>query len=88
MKTIAEVLSSDDIKALSQPERVLLYLCDNIKLGITPLDAWRKLGVYRLSDAVFKLRKVGYSIETIDCTVQNKFGEECVVACYVLNAQQ
>lgn len=51
---------------------------------INPLQAWEKLGIYRLSDTVYKLRKQGWHIETKDLEVKNQFGEKCVVAEYVL----
>lgn len=51
---------------------------------INPLQAWQELGIYRLSDAIYKLRKKGFNIETHEISVRNKFKEECKVAEYVL----
>lgn len=52
---------------------------------INPLTAWLEFGTYRLADAVFQLkRKNGWPVRTDDLTVNNTFGEECVVALYSL----
>ena len=51
---------------------------------ITPFEAWSKLGIYRLSDTVFRLRKNGLNIVTNLVDVQNQFGEACRVAQYEL----
>jgi hypothetical protein len=65
---------------MTQKQRLLNHLETFGK--INPLDAWTKLGIYRLSDTIFRLRKEGYDIETLDLAVQNQFGEKCVVAEY------
>jgi len=49
---------------------------------IDPLRAWTKLGIYRLADCVYNLRKKGYAIETTDKKVKNTFNETCIVAEY------
>lgn len=67
---------------MTQKERLLDYLKSHGR--INPLDAWKQLGIYRLSAVVFDLRKDGHRIETTRKAVQNQFGEECVVAEYVL----
>ncbi len=38
----------------NQEQRLLDYLKTNFK--VSPMDAWIELGIYRLSDVVFKLR--------------------------------
>ena len=83
MKAKDECLRLPD-QALTQTERVLKWLVNNND-GLTPLDAWRELGCYRLSDVIFKLKAAGYAIENTKATVQNRFHEECHVACYVLH---
>ena len=67
----------------TQNERLLAYL----KKGktINPLESWVELGIYRLSDTIFRLRNEGFNIETEKLTVKNKFGENCTVANYKLN---
>lgn len=65
-----------------QPKRVLNYLFDN--RSMTALDGWLYCGVYRMSDAILKLRKAGYEILTDTAKVTNQFGEQCAVARYVL----
>jgi hypothetical protein len=62
--------------------RLLDYLEHNY--AITPLEALSILGIYRLSDTVFQLRKDGKNIVTHLVNVTNKFGEVCRVAEYRL----
>ncbi len=68
---------------MTQKIRLAKYLENHKK--INPLEAWQLLGIYRLSDVVFKLRKEGWNIKTNDTVVQNQFGENCVVAEYLLD---
>lgn len=51
---------------------------------INPLLAWQDFGIYRVSDVVFRLRKLGWPVNTDDLTVQNRFNEGCIVALYSL----
>ncbi len=67
----------------TQPGRLLAALLRGQK--INPLSGWRLLGIYRLADSVFQLRRAGWTIDNIGLHVQNRFGEECHVACYVLS---
>ena len=67
---------------MSQPKRLLDYL--NQHGSISPLISWDKLGIYRLSDAIYKLRKQGVKIETTYIEVKNKFEETCRVAKYII----
>ena len=67
---------------MNQKERLLDYL--KSKRKINPLQAWRELGIYRLSDTVLRLRKDGYDIKTETVKVKNKFKEVCHVAEYKL----
>ena len=70
---------------MTQEKRALRYLQTH-KRGLTPLDFWVKLGIYRASDTVYKLRRAGYEIKTTRKKVKNQFGEECNVALYTLEA--
>ena len=66
----------------TQAEMVLDYIEE---FGsITPLDAIRDIGVYRLSARVSDLRKKGYPIETKIVSVPNRFGGKSNVARYSL----
>ena len=71
---------------MTQKDRLLKYLSSG--RTITPLQSWNQLGIYRLADVVYKLRKDGWNIQTKDCNVKNTFGEKCVVAEYELNPQE
>lgn len=70
---------------MNQKQRVLEWLKRH--KGITPLEAWVELGIYRLSDVIWKLRKY-YIIDTEEKVIINKFGEECRVAFYVLRSKK
>lgn len=61
-------------------------LLDHLAAGktINPLEAWLKLGIYRLADTVFQLRERGYPVRTRIKPMQNRFGEPCRVAEYHL----
>jgi len=66
----------------NQETRLLHYLELNKK--ISPMEAWTELGIYRLSDVVFKLRNKNYEIETERKSVLNRFDEPCSFAEYKL----
>lgn len=68
--------------SMNQKQRLLCYLKEH--KTINPLIAWTVLGIYRLSDCVFKLRNDGHTILTQDLTVTNHFNEACIVAEYSL----
>ena len=68
---------------MTQKMRALRYLQGH-KRGLTPLDMWVKLGIYRASDVIYQLRKDGYDIRTDVAIVKNQFDEDCRVACYTL----
>lgn len=70
-------------KPNTQPSRLLSYLV--LRRQINPLQGWIQLGIYRLSDTVAKLRKLGWSVETELTPVLNGFSEECMVALYRLD---
>lgn len=67
---------------MNQQERLTEYLEKHGK--IDPLKAWTQLGIYRLADTVFNLRKKGYEITTTNKKVKNRFKEVCIVAEYKL----
>ena len=49
---------------------------------VNPLEAWHKLGIYRLGARVFDLKEQGMNIVTERVNVTNQFGEKCKVAEY------
>jgi hypothetical protein len=65
---------------MTQQERLLKHFKKS--KTIDPLRAWTQLGIYRLADCVFQLRKKGVAIETSPKKNKNKFEETCVVAEY------
>lgn len=66
----------------TQSARLLAALL--IGKEIDPLAGWLTLGIYRLSDTVFRLRNLGWPVITARLNVKNRFGEECYVANYYL----
>jgi|ETN07SMinimDraft_1059922.scaffolds.fasta_scaffold237237_2 hypothetical protein len=65
-----------------QEKRLLDYLKKH--RSINPIMSWQALGIYRLSDVVFKLRNRGFEIETERKTVLNKWKEKTNFAEYKL----
>ncbi|MEY4593017.1 MAG: Helix-turn-helix domain [Pseudomonadota bacterium] len=53
---------------------------------INPLHAWVRLGIYRLSDTKYRLKEMGWPMDSGRLDVANKFGEACHVALYGLPA--
>ena len=66
---------------MTQEKRTLKYFQTH-KRGLTAFDFWVKLGIYRASDVIYKLRKADHIINTEMIKVKNQFGEECRVAYY------
>ena len=68
--------------AKSQSEAVLKHL-KNHKNGITPMTAFARYGITRLSAIIFNLRKT-YTIATIEEEDVNRYGHRTRYARYVL----
>ena len=66
----------------TQPARLLAVLLNRGR--VNPLKGWRNLGIYRLSDTVYQLRRRGWPVETGHLDVENRFAEVCHVAEYFL----
>jgi len=83
MQISEEQREADTYKTLTvQEKRLLDYLKKN--RSINPIMSWQALGIYRLSDVIFKLRNKGYEIETKRKTVMNKWQEKTSFATYTL----
>jgi hypothetical protein len=67
---------------MTQTQKILEYLDEYKK--ITPLEAMRDLGIYRLASRIFDLKQQGYNIETEMVDVKNRYGSTTKVACYRL----
>lgn len=65
---------------MTQQERLIKHF--KRTKTIDPLRAWTHLGIYRLADCVYQLRKKGFEIDTNQKRVKNKFKETCIVAEY------
>ena len=65
---------------MTQQERLIKHFKKT--KTIDPLRAWTKLGIYRLADCVYQLRKKGYGIDTNSKKVKNSYNETCIVAEY------
>lgn len=66
---------------MTQCERLLDWLQ---KQPITPMEAWNRLGIYRLAPRIFELKEAGHAIVKETVPVMNHFGETCQVARYSL----
>jgi len=66
----------------TQPARALSFLLTGNRLN--PLEAWQRLGIYRIARSVFDLRALGWPVQTEHIDVGNRFGEVCHVAEYHL----
>nr|DAM62032.1 MAG TPA: helix-turn-helix domain protein [Caudoviricetes sp.] len=65
---------------VSQKDMVLDYIRE---FGsITPIDAFRDLGVTRLAAKIFELKKDGHDIEKVIETSKNRFGNRTRYARY------
>lgn len=65
----------------TQKKRVLAHLR---KYGrITSNEAFTWYGITRLADVIFRLRKDGYEIITMDTESVNRYGEKCHYATYI-----
>lgn len=70
---------------ISKKTKVLKYLQTH-RHGITGIEALQKFGLYRLSDAIFRLRNEGYNIVTD--MVQPDDPDEAPYARYYLGAEK
>lgn len=67
-----------------QCTRLLMWL-ENVG-PIHNLQAWRKLGIYRLGARIYELKNdYNYDIRDRRITVRNRFGEVCHVKQFYLN---
>lgn len=71
---------------MSKKSKVLHHL-QTRKRGITGKEAWNLYGLYRLSDAIFKLRKEGYNIVTSIEETEDQYGNKVSYARYYLGRQ-
>lgn len=68
----------------TQAQRVLDYI--KTFGSITQFEALRDLGVMRLAARIADLRQLGVSIRSETVMVKNRFGEDCSVSRYRLEA--
>lgn len=66
----------------TQAQAVLEWL--ETGAGITSMEAFKQLGVTRLSAIIFNLRKAGHDIEGEDLTTTNRFGTKVKYTRYKL----
>ena len=70
-------------KNKTQLSEVLRYLQTH-KRGITQVQAFELFGATRLSDIIFRLRKLGWDIVTESVTAKNRYGHTTTYARYRL----
>jgi len=71
---------------VAQTERLRKHLESGS--SINPLQAWKELGIYRLSARVFDLRQAGVDVSGEFVEVQNQYGEKCRVKQYSIEGRQ
>lgn len=69
----------------TQADRVLAYI--RTFGSITTLEAFRDLGITRLSARIFELRARGLEIDSTNVTSKNRYGENCTYAKYYLRKE-
>ena len=67
---------------MSQKQRVLSYMEEHG--SITSLEAFRELGVTRLSAVIFDLKEAGHIFDTVTESKPNRYGEKSRYARYIL----
>lgn len=69
----------------TQADRVLAYI--QTFGSITSLEAFRDLGVTRLSARIYELRARNINIDSTSVTSKNRYGENCTYAKYFLRKE-
>lgn len=65
--------------------RIINYM--KLHGGITSMDAFKDLGVTRLSARIKELRDIGYDISTVEIQGINRYGEAVRYGKYVLKGE-
>ena len=69
----------------TQHDRVLKYMKD---FGsITTLDAFRDLGITKLTTRISEMRRMGIAIIGTPETVENRYGDKCHINRYTLKEE-
>lgn len=71
---------------MTQKEMVLEYLDEFGE--ITPLEAYKDLGILRLAAVIFNLKQDGYAIKTETVTAKNRFGKLVTFAKYTVKGNE
>lgn len=69
----------------TQADRVLAYI--QTFGSITTLEAFRDLGVTRLSARIYELRARNINIDSTSITSKNRYGENCTYAKYFIRKE-
>ena len=73
-------------KETTQHDRVLQYMKD---FGsITTLDAFRDLGITKLTTRISEMRRMGMAIIGTPETVENRYGDKCHINRYTLKEEE
>ena len=67
---------------MGQKQRVMDYI--KVVGSISSMEAFQDLGITRLSDVIFRLKKDGYEFDTVTEKSRNRFGETTSFARYSL----
>ena len=78
-----QIVIQKEVSTQAQTERLLKCLEEG--RTINPLEAWMRLGIYRLSARIFDLRQRGISVSGEIVPVLNQYGEKCRVKQYQID---
>lgn len=70
-------------KERTQASEVLHYMQTH-KRGITSMQAIERFGATRLSDIIYRLKKLGFEIESESITEKNRYGHTVTYSRYYL----
>lgn len=70
---------------VNQHDRILQYMRDFD--SITTLDAFRDLGITKLTTRISEMRRMGINIIGTPETVENRYGDKCHINRYRLEEQ-
>lgn len=70
---------------MTQHDRILLYIKDF--KSITTLDAFRDLGITKLTTRISEMRSAGIDIDGTPETVENRYGDKCHINRYTLKEE-
>ena len=79
---MAVAVANERRKGMTKTDRALEYL--KTHRGMTTYDAFIEHGNTRLSDTIYRLRRKGYKILSVNLDVTDRYGDACRISEYRL----